>query len=202
MTPTDSRRTYWIIVGILVAISLATLILAVLAWTWTRLRSADALRDPEIASPIPPTPTAIPTLAGTNQELLICQRDVGLAMNARQMVGAANLSDDRLLRLRWMSMDWAVSDLDDALPGVILGLDVALEVWEEGCPLYDRVQIKVYDRASIEEDGRRQERQVHRLTVQADMDDLFQWQAGALSDSALLERLQVTEPGERETRGD
>jgi hypothetical protein len=181
----DSRRTYRIITGVLAAIVLVTL--AILAWALIRLPSTQA--NSTVPPPRPPTQTPIPPLAGVSDELLVCQRQATLAMHARQMVGAANLADDRQLRLRWLSIEWPVEDLEDALPGVILGLDVAAEVWQEGCAVYDLASIEVYDR--------RQEQQVHRLTVQAHVRDLLRWRAGDLRDSELLDRLEVTVDAEK-----
>jgi hypothetical protein len=62
-------------------------------------------------------------------------------------------------------------------------LDVALELWEEGCPHYDRVVIQVYDR--------RDEVQTRRLTVQAQMADLQRWRRGEIDDTELVARLEV-----------
>jgi hypothetical protein len=143
-----------------------------------------ALPSPTVTPP--PTPTPIPTLPGVSSELLVCQRKAGRAMNARNMVGAVNISDDHLFLLNWLSLDWEISDLDDALPGVIMGFDVALDVWQRDCAVYDRVQIEVSER--------RGEEQTHQLTVQAQMDDLLKWRAGGLSDKELIARLKVTQP--------
>ena len=107
-------------------------------------------------------------------------------MNARSMVGAVTISGDHLMLLSWFSTKWAVRDLDDALSGVIMGFDVALELWEQGCAVYDRVQIDVYD-------GPR-DKQTYRLTVQAPMDDLLRWHAGEFDDRELIARLQVLRP--------
>jgi hypothetical protein len=183
MTSTDVRRTYWIITGVLAAVILVALLLALLPWALARPQQDDV---PPTPTPRP-TPTSIPTLAGTSERLLVCQRQVGLAMNARQMVGAANLADNGQLSLRWVSLDWPVTDLDDALPGVITALDVALEVWKGDCAVYDRVSIDVYDR--------RQDAQAHRLTVRAQMNDLLRWQAGELGDPELLDQLRITQIG-------
>jgi hypothetical protein len=97
-----------------------------------------------------------------------------------------NISDDHLLLLTWLSLDWQVDELDDALPGVIMGFDVALDVWQRGCTVYDRVQVEV--------DDKRGERQVRRFVVQGQMDDLLKWRAGGLSDKELISRLQVIPP--------
>ncbi|MBN1640134.1 MAG: hypothetical protein JXA09_02770 [Anaerolineae bacterium] len=133
-----------------------------------------------------PSPTPVPTLPGVSEELLICQRELGQAMNARSLVGAVNLSDDHALLMTWISTEWPVRDLTDALPGIIASLDAALEAWEGGCALYDRVRIQVYD-------GPR-DAQVHRLTVQVASEDLLKWRAGEYPDRDLLLRLQVTQP--------
>jgi hypothetical protein len=127
--------------------------------------------------------TPVPTLAGVNAELLLCQRQASQAMHARRMVGAVNLADNRQITFRWVSMDWRISDLDSALAGVISGLDVALEVWQGGCMAYDRVRIEVYDREG--------EAQAHRFTVTVGMNDALEWRTGKLDDAALIERLQV-----------
>jgi hypothetical protein len=193
----SSRRIFILLTALLTAILVFALALAVLVWTVTRPLAPRAVAATRTAQPTraaPPTP--IPTLAAVSEELLVCQRQVGLAMNARKMAGAANLAADRELRLRWVSMDWAVDTLDDALPGVVLGLDAALDAWEEGCTLYDRVQIEVYDRRKPEDSGRAEERQVLRLTVRAGIDDLLQWRAGEIGDRELLDRVEVVRADE------
>ena len=134
----------------------------------------------------PPTRTPVPTVPGVSDALLICQRELGQAMNARSLVGAVNLSDDHALRMTWVSTEWPVRDLADAIPGVIASLDAALEAWEAGCAAYDRVQIQVYD-------GPR-DAQVHRLTVQVSTEDLLKWRGGEYQDRDLLLRLQVSQP--------
>jgi hypothetical protein len=189
MAPTASERTYRLIVGILAGLIVATLILTGLALALNRPLSGRAIAATLTAAPVSartetPAPTAVPTLPGVSPELLVCQRQAGQAMVARQMVGAVNLSDDRLLRLKWVSQDWPVSDLDSALAGVITGLDVALSLWEGTCNVYDGVQIEVYERQGDE--------QPLKLTVGAEMDDALKWRAGELTDRELLARLEVT----------
>lgn len=195
MTSPASRRTFVFLTALLAAILVFVLALTLLTWALTRPLPADAVAATRAAQSYlegrSATPTPIPTLAAVNEELLVCQRQVALALNARQLAGAANLAADRELRLRWVSMDWAVEALDDALPGVVLGLDAALEVWKEGCALYDRVAIEVYDRREVAHRGRAQEQQVLRLTVRAQIDDLLKWRAGEIGDRELLERLEV-----------
>ena len=188
MASTGPERTYRLIVGILAGLIFVTLILVGLALVLARLpsRRATAARltaAPSIAHTMTPAPTAVPTLAGVSAELLVCQRQAGQAMVARQMVGAVNISDDGLLRLKWVSLDWPVSDLESGLTGVIMGLDVALAVSEGTCDVYDRVQIEIYDRQGNE--------QTHKLTVYAHMDDALKWRAGELNDGELLARLEV-----------
>jgi hypothetical protein len=139
---------------------------------------------PSATPTLTPTPTPIPTLPGVSDELLVCQSKAGRAMNDRQMVGAVNVSDDHLFRLAWVSLDGEIHGLEDALLGVFMGFDVALDVWQGGCAVYDRVQIEVYERHS--------HRQVRRLDIRAKMDDLIKWRAGELDDVALIARLQVT----------
>jgi hypothetical protein len=135
-----------------------------------------------------PAPTPAPTMSGISDEMLVCQRELGQAMNARNLVGAVNLSDDRALHMTWVSTEWSVRGLQDAVPGIIASLDAALEVWDQGCAIYDRVEIEVYD-------GPR-DAQVHRLTVRLSADDLLQWRAGALQDHELLLRLGVIRPSD------
>jgi hypothetical protein len=189
------RRAFVLLTALLTAILVFVLALALLTWALTRPLPADAVAATRTAQPDPDdrpaTPTPIPTLAAVSEELLVCQRQAALALNARQLVGAANLAADRELRLRWVSMDWAVEALDDALPGVVLGLDAALEVWKDGCAFYDRVEIEVYDRRKPADSGRAQKEQVLRLTVRAQVDDLLRWRAGEIGDRELLGRLEV-----------
>ena len=142
-------------------------------------------------SPTPPatlTPTPVPTVPGVTEELLVCQRKALEAMADRQMVGAVNLSDDHLLLFKWVLVGQRVASFDDALAGVIMAFDVALEVWEEGCAVFDRVHVEVYDRID--------DQQTHRLTAEAAVDDILKWHAGAMSDSELIARIEVT-PVER-----
>jgi hypothetical protein len=193
MKSTGPERTYRLIVSILTGLIIVTLILTGLALILNRPPSSQAIAAtltaaPDLAYTATPVPTAVPTLPGVSPELLVCQRQAGQAMIARQMIGAVNLSDDRLLRLKWVSLDWPVSDLDSALAGVILGLDVALAVREEACNVYDRVQIEIYDRQGTE--------QTHKLTVHAQMDDALKWRAGELNDRELLARLKVVRVNE------
>lgn len=194
MARSRAQRTYRIVVGVL-----ALLVLGILGFIGVVLVmnlppspaeiAATLTALPSPVATLTPTPTPVPTLAGVTPELLVCQRDAGQAMNDREMVGAVNISDDHLFLLSWLSREWQIQDLDDALPGVIMGFDVALDVWDGGCAVYDRVQIAVYDR--------REEQQTLRLNVYASMDDLLKWRAGELGDSDLIARLQVQEPSSR-----
>jgi len=193
MASAGSERTYRLIVGVLAGLIVVTLVLAGLALALNRPPSGRAIAATLTAAPgaayaVTPGPTAVPTLPGVSPELLVCQRQAGQAMVARQMVGAVNLSDDRLLRLKWVSLDWPVSGLDSALAGVVAGLDVALSLREEACDVYDEVQIEVYDRQENE--------QTHKLTVRAQMDDALKWRAGELTDRELIARLDVTRADE------
>jgi hypothetical protein len=190
MTQSLSKHTYRRIIGILALAFLSVLAVVGIVLVISRPPSPDAIAATMTALPSPtptltPTPTPIPTLSGVSNDLLVCQREIGRAMNARDMVGTVNLSDDHLLLLTWLSRDFQVDELDDALPGVIMGFDVALDVWQKECAVYDRVRIEVNER--------RGELQVRRLVVQAQMDDLLKWQAGELNDKELIARLQVTQ---------
>ncbi len=132
------------------------------------------------------TPTPIPTIPGVTADLLACQRQAGIEMNERDLVGAVNISDDHLFRLTWVAHGWEINDLDDALPGVILGLDVALDVWQNGCAVYDRIQIDVWERSG--------ERQSRRLSVQSHIDDLIAWRDKTITDQELIARLEIVAP--------
>ena len=188
MAPSSSKRTFRIVV-----IVLSLVIVGILCFTGIILYANRPLSDRAIAAtmtamptPTPtstPTPTPVPTLPGSSAELLACQRQASLALDARDIVGAVNLSDDYLFLLKWVSLDWAIESVDDAVAGLIMGFDVALDVWEHDCAVYDRVQIEVYDR--------RGEEQVHQFTVKVTMDDLLQWRGGKLADSDLIARLEV-----------
>jgi hypothetical protein len=185
MSNTAAQRTYRTIVYVLTTIMFITGAMAILVWALARPRPTGVPGTPTSGPAGRPTPTAIPTLAGTSDELLVCQREMGRALYARQMVGAANLADDGQLYLRWVSESRAINTLQDARSGVLKGLDAALEVRRGECAVFDRVTIDVYDR--------REDRQVHRLTVQAGVDDLVRWQAGDLGDRELLARLATVQ---------
>jgi len=194
MLDVPTQRTYRLIVLILAGIS--TIVLAIVAAALVGTRPPTAQQVAATRTAVYPRYTAtplltpIPTLAGVSPELLICQRQASQAMYARQMVGAVNLADDRRITFVWVSRDWSVSNLESALAGVISSLDVSLEVWQEGCAVYDRVEIQVYDGEGT--------RQAHRLTVTAQMSDALDWRTGNINDAVLIERLEVeqTSPDE------
>ena len=191
MNRTPANPRFRALVGILVLGFSIVLLFVGTVLMVNRPPSADAVAATMAAlptlTPFPTaTPTPAPTLPNVTETLLVCQRDIGFALNRRNLVSAVNISGDHLLLLSWVSLNWPIQDLDDALSGVILGFDAAVEAWKNGCAVYDRVQIAVWDR--------RNDQQIHRLTVQANMDDLLAWQANELSDKELLIRLQVTEP--------
>jgi hypothetical protein len=187
MLDVPTQRTYRLIVLILIGISAIALAIVAVALVVTRPPSAQQVAATLAAAPprhtATPQPTPVPTLAGVSPELLLCQRQAGQAMYARQMVGAVNLADDRWIIFQWVSLDWPVSNLNGALAGVISSLDVALEVWQGGCTVYDRVRIEVHDREG--------DVQAHRLTVTAQMNDALRWRTGELDDAALIARLEV-----------
>ena len=187
----SSQRTFRIVIGILSLAVVCVLAFVGVLLVVNRPPSAAAYAATLTAMPTVtalPTSTAtpVPTLPAVSEPLIICQREAGQAMSSRGMPGAVNLSDDHLLLMKWVSMDWPVEDLDDALPGVVIGLDVALDIWEKGCTVFDRVQIEVYDR--------RDNRQALRLNILAQVDDAIKWRAGQLQDSDLIARLAVTQP--------
>lgn len=189
-TSSSPRRTFRTVVGILLLVTAGILGCIGIVLAVNRPPSGKAIAATLTALPSPTptftsTPTPVPTLAGVSDALLVCQREAGRAMDARNMVGAVNISEDHLFLMKWVSLDWQVDALDDALAGVIMGFDVALEVWKKGCAVYDRVQIEVYDR--------RGERQTHQFSVHAQMDDLLNWRAGELNDTDLIARLKVAQ---------
>jgi len=191
MTEPSPNRAYRIIVGVLVAAILGIFCFAAALLVAQRLPTSAAVAATLTAIPrhsptLTPTPTPVPTIPATNPELLLCQRRAGQAMKARNMVGAVNISGDHLFLLTWFSLDKQIFDLQDALPGLVMAYDVALELWEEDCALYDRVQVDVYDGPG--------DRQEYKLTVHTGMDDLLRWRAGELSDEILLERIEVIQP--------
>lgn len=191
MERSSPNRAYRIVIFGLAFIALVVLTATVAALVASRPPSPEDIAATLTAMPTPtamltPTPTPVPTLSGVSDDLLICQREAGQALNVRNIVGAVNISDDHLLLVSWVSTEWAVRDLDDALSGVIMGFDVALDLWQRGCAVYDRVQIDVYDGTG--------DTQIYRLTVRVSMDDLLKWRARELDDSALTARLEVTQP--------
>jgi hypothetical protein len=189
MEQPPSGRAYRVVIIVLALVALVVLIVIGAALVATRPPTAAEIAATLTALPSPtptstPTPTPIPTVPAVNADLLVCQREAGRAMNARGMVGTANISGDHQLLISWLSTAGPVRTLDDALPGVVLGFDVALEIWERGCAVYDRVRVDVHDGPP--------EQRVHRLTVRVPMDDLLQWRAGTFGDQALIARLEVT----------
>jgi hypothetical protein len=187
----SSQRTFRIVVVILAVALVCLLAFVGVLLFMNRPLSATAIAATLTAMPSPTslptsTPTPVPTVPGVSDQLLVCQSYAGQAMSARGMSGAANLSDDHLLLMKWVSMDWPVRSLDDAMSGVVTGLDVAMDVWGKGCTVFDRVKIEVYDR--------RDNRQALRLTVLAQVDDVLKWRAGEMRDSDMIARLTVTQP--------
>lgn len=187
------RHTYRIIAGVLALLTVGVLATMAVVLLANRPPSPAAIAATMAALPSPtptvtPTPTPVPTVPGVSAELLVCQREASREMSARDMVGAVNISDDHRFLVAWFSLDWPVNDLDSALAGVVMAFDVALDVWQGGCAVYDRVQVEVYDQ--------RQGQQAHRLTVIGQMDDLLAWRDGRLGDRDLVTRLEVTQPQE------
>jgi len=191
MDPSQPERVYRVVVVALGAIALIVVVAVGIVFAASRPPTAAEIAAtltalPPPAAPQTPTPTPVPPVPGTSPELLVCQREAGQAMNERELVGAVNVSDDHRLLMNWVSTNAAIRDLDDALSGIILGFDAALEIWDQGCAVYDRVQIDVYD-------GPR-DQQAHRLSVKAQIDDLLKWHAGEYRDQDLVARLEVTRP--------
>lgn len=191
MDPSQPERVYRVVVVALGAIALIVVVAVGIVFAASRPPTAAEIAAtltalPPPAAPQTPTPTPVPPVPGTSPELLVCQREAGQAMNERELVGAVNVSDDHRLLMNWVSTNAAIRDLDDALSGIILGFDAALEIWDQGCAVYDRVQIDVYD-------GPR-DHQAHRLSVKAQIDDLLKWHAGEYRDQDLVARLEVTRP--------
>lgn len=191
MDPSQPERVYRVVVVALGAIALIVVAAVGVVFAASRPPTAAEIAAtltalPPPAAPQTPTPTPVPPVPGTSPELLVCQREAGQAMNERELVGAVNVSDDHRLLMNWVSTNAAIRDLDDALSGIILGFDAALEIWDQGCAVYDRVQIDVYD-------GPR-DQQAHRLSVKAQIDDLLKWHAGEYRDQDLVARLEVARP--------
>jgi hypothetical protein len=191
MDPSQPERVYRVVVVALGAIALIVVVAVGVVFAASRPPTAAEIAAtltalPPPAAPQTPTPTPVPPVPGTSPELLVCQREAGQAMNERELVGAVNVSDDHRLLMNWVSTNAAIRDLDDALSGIILGFDAALEIWDQGCAVYDRVQIDVYD-------GPR-DQQAHRLSVKAQIDDLLKWHAGEYRDQDLVARLEVARP--------
>lgn len=191
MAESSPKRAYRIIVGVLVVATLGILCFAGAILIANRPPSSSAVSATLTALPRPsptitPTPTPVPTIPASNPELLLCQRRAGQAMRARNMVGAVNISDNHVFLLTWFSPNREVRDLNDALVGVMMAFEVALELWDEDCAVYDRVQVDVYDGPG--------DRQQYRLTVHAQMDDLLKWRAKEFGEAELLARAEVIQP--------
>lgn len=177
-----------LIISILIFVLSTTLVLVGIVVLINRPPSADVVAATLAALPSPTlsptqTPTPAPAVPGVNDALLVCQRTVGFELNERNLVAAVNLSDNHILSMSWLSKDWPVDDLNDALPGIVLAFDAAIEAWKGGCAVYDRVQIDVWDR--------REGQQTYRLGIEAMVDDLLKWREGEFGDQALVQRLQV-----------
>ena len=193
MEHSPPRNIYRIVIISLAAFAAVVVVVTVALLVASRPPSGKAIAAtltalPTLTATATPTPTPIPTVPAASEDTLLCQREAGQAMSARSMVGTVNISGDHLLWMTWVSTEWQVRDLDDALSGVIMGFDVALDVWQRGCGVYDRVQIDVYDGPG---DSR-----THRLTIRAPMDDLLKWRAGEFTDNQLVARLQVVTPAQ------
>ena len=193
MEHSPPRNVYRIVLIALAVFAAVVVIVTVTLLVASRPPSGTAIAATLTALPTPtptatPSPTPIPTLPAVGDDVLLCQREAGQAMSARSMVGTVNISGDHLLRMSWVSTEWQVRNLGDALSGVIMGFDVALDVWQRGCGVYDRVQIDVYDGPG--------DNRTHRLTVHVPMDDLLKWRAGEFTDNQLIARLQVVEPAQ------
>lgn len=185
-------KEFRVLVIALATVMVIVVFLVVLVLAINHPPSANALVATAQAMPSPTplfamTPTPIPTIPGVNPILLVCQRDAGFALNKRQVVGSVNISDDHLFLMGWVAHGWAVQDVDDALPGLIGGFEAALDVWQGGCAVFDRVRIMVWERQDAG--------QWYRFSVQASVDDLLKWRAGELTDRDLLARLEVTVAG-------
>jgi len=191
MNASQPERVYRVVIVALGAIALIVVVAVGVVFAASRPPTAAEIAATLTALPPPaatqtPTPTPVPPVPGASLELLVCQREAGQAMNERELVGAVNVSDDHQLLMNWVSTDAAIRDLDDALSGIILGFEAALEIWDQGCAVYDRVQIDVYD-------GPR-DQQTHRLSVKAQIDDLLKWHAGEYRDQDLVARLETARP--------
>lgn len=191
MNASQPERVYRVVIVTLGAIALIVVVAVGVVFAASRPPTAAEIAATLTALPPPaatqtPTPTPVPPVPGASLELLVCQREAGQAMNERELVGAVNVSDDHQLLMNWVSTDAAIRDLDDALSGIILGFEAALEIWDQGCAVYDRVQIDVYD-------GPR-DQQTHRLSVKAQIDDLLKWHAGEYRDQDLVARLETARP--------
>jgi hypothetical protein len=139
------------------------------------------------ATPTPSSsPTPFPTLPPVNADCLVCQREAGVEMHARQMVGAVHITGDGRFELTWLCRDRPIDKLDDALDGLTGAFLVALQTRDEDrCP-FDQVWIQVWDE--------RAEQRAFRLGVSASVADLVAWHNGAIGDQQLIERLEVIYP--------
>jgi hypothetical protein len=139
-----------------------------------------------------PSPTPFPTLPPVNVDYLVCQREAGAAMHARQMVGAVQVASDGRFELTWLCRDRPIDDLEDALDGVMQAFLVALQTRDEDrCP-FDQVWIQVWDE--------RAEQRAFRLGVGASVVDLVAWHSGAIDDQQLIARLEVIYPSQLTAR--
>lgn len=155
------------------------------------------LKTAELAATLAALPTNTPTLTPTStpwptpippsEKSLVCQQQVGDALYRLGLAGSAHLAPSSRLDLYLHSRASAVDRFADAKEEVWTAFEIALALQEEGCALFDQLQVTILDA--------RWNPPRSRVTVLAQLDDLEAWRQGHIIDAELIARLQIESPG-------
>lgn len=134
------------------------------------------------------TPTSWPTPILSSEKSLVCQREAGDVLYGLGLAGTVHLAPGGRLDLCLHSRAPAVERFADAKEEVWTAFEIALSLREQGCDLFDQLQVLVLDT--------RWDPPRVQVTVLAQLDDLKAWQQGRIIDAELIARLQVESPGD------
>ncbi len=135
-----------------------------------------------------PTPTPWPTPIPPSEMSLMCQQKAGDALYRLGLAGSVHLAPSGRLDVFLHSRTPVVERFADAQEDVWTAFEMALALQEEGCVLFDQLQVAVLDT--------RWSPPHLRVKVLAQLDDLKAWQQGRIIDAELVARLQVESPGD------